>query len=195
MSVAFNKIQDSIKIDLLLDIYFTKGMGVWLLILWICFNMFQYVLYKMGWFFIVGDTKNAWVSASHGTLWLVPSVFVLHYLYPWKLICLTSDLLTTIFSERARDGKPIHMGAVGQFLVLCLVLSCVSCTYALWFLHGRDVQPFMWCECYCYQFYRKIDNGLLEIDFTCLASDLLTTNILLKPLHVAFLRLHDVFYN
>ena len=38
------------------------------------------------------------------------------------------------------------------------VLSYVSCTHALWFLHGREVLLFMWCECiYCYQFCRKMD--------------------------------------
>ena len=48
----------------------------------------------------------------------------------------------------ARDGNPPRTGAVGPFLVLCLVSSYVSCTQALWFLHGRDVPLFMRCECF-----------------------------------------------
>ena len=59
--------------------------------------------------------------------------------------------------------------------LLALVLSFVSCTHALWFLHGRDVPFFMWCECFCYQFCREMHNGVLEIDFVCLTTDSLTT--------------------
>ena len=33
-----------------------------------------------------------------------------------------------------------------------------------------------------------MDNGLLEIDFVCLTSDSLTTNVSLKPLHVVILQ-------
>ena len=39
----------------------------------------------------------------------------------------------------------------------------------------------MWCECNCYQFCRKMDNGLLEIDFVYLTSDSLTTDVSLLP--------------
>ena len=61
----------------------------------------------------------------------------------------------------------VRTGVVDPFLVLCLVLSYVSCTHhALKFLQGREVLLFMWCEClYCYQFCRKRDSGLFEIDF------------------------------
>ena len=54
----------------------------------------------------------------------------------------------------ARDGNPLRTGAVGPLLVLCLVLSYVSCTHALWFLHGKEVLLCMWCECL---FCRKMD--------------------------------------
>ena len=37
---------------------------------------------------------------------------------------------------------------VGPFLMLCPVLCNVSCTYVLWFLHGKDVPLFMWCVCW-----------------------------------------------
>ena len=90
----------------------------------------------------------------------------------------------------AQDGNPLRTGAVGPFLMLCLVLSCVSCTYALWFLQARGVPLFMWCECYCYKFCRKVDNGLLKFDFICLTSDSLMTNVSLKPLHVVLLQLY-----
>ena len=47
-------------------------------------------------------------------------------------------------------------GAVGPFLMLCFLLTWISCTRALWFLHGRDVPLFRWSECcYCYRFCRK----------------------------------------
>ena len=87
-----------------------------------------------------------------------------------------------------QDGNPLRTVAVGPFMMLCLVLSCVFCAHAVWFLHGRDVPLFMRCECYCYQFCRKMESGLLEIDFVSLTSDSSTTNISLKPLHVIFLQ-------
>ena len=78
----------------------------------------------------------------------------------------------------ARGGFSLRSGAVGPFLMLCRVLSCFSWTHALWFLRMRDVAHLMWCECsYCYQCCQKMDNGLLDIDFDCLTSDSLSTNI------------------
>ena len=53
-----------------------------------------------------------------------------------------------------------------------------------YFLQGRDVPLFHVVGIYCYQFCRKKDDGLLEIDFVCSTSDSLTTNSLMKPLHV-----------
>ena len=52
-----------------------------------------------------------------------------------------------LFIVMAWDGSPLRAGVGGPFLVLCLVLSNVSCVHVLWFLHGRDVPHFMWCEC------------------------------------------------
>ena len=48
----------------------------------------------------------------------------------------------------ARDGYPLRTGVVGPFLFLCRVLSDVSCTHVLWFLHGKDVPLFMWYVCW-----------------------------------------------
>ena len=93
-------------------------------------------------------------------------IFLPFYISMW---CISMSVIVL-----ARDGNPLRTGAVGPFLVLCLVLSYVSCTHALWFLHGRDVSLFMWCECYCYQFCQKMDSVLLEINFVCLMSDSLT---------------------
>ena len=90
----------------------------------------------------------------------------------------------------ARDGNPICSEAVGPFLMLCLILFCISCTHALWFLHGREGLLYMWYECfYCYQFCRKMDltYWILMSDWHLIHWRL--ANISLKHLHVVILQL------
>ena len=71
---------------------------------------------------------------------------------------------------------------VFRFLYTCIVVNAWD-----W------LAIFVWCECcYSYLHCRKIDNLLLEMDFVCLTSDGLTTNISAKPVHVVFFTIHQL---
>ena len=72
------------------------------------------------------------------------------------------------------------------------VLCHVSCTHALWFLHGKEALLCMWCECfYCYQFCRKMDLAYWKLILSAWHPiRWRLTNISLKPLHVVFLQLN-----
>ena len=77
------------------------------------------------------------------------------------------------------------------------VLCHVSCTHALWFLHGKEVLLCMWCECfYCYQFCRKMDLAYWKLILSAWHPiRWRLTNTSLKHLHVVFLQLYKLLQN
>ena len=77
----------------------------------------------------------------------------------------------------AQKGSPLHTGAVGPFLVLCLVLYFVSYALAIWFLHGKDTSLascFM-LECLVSQICQILDFNQLVVGFGGMTSDTLMT--------------------
>ena len=78
----------------------------------------------------------------------------------------------------AQDGNPLHTGPAGPFLVLCLVLSYISCIHASLFLQGREVPLCFSCGVNVFIVTILSENGfvLLEIDFVCLTPDSLSTD-------------------
>ena len=76
---------------------------------------------------------------------LVMHLFLPFYISMW---CVSMSVIVL-----GRDGNTLRAGAVGPFLVLCPVSSFVSCTYVWWFLHGKDMSPFMWYTCCIYVTY------------------------------------------
>ena len=120
-----------------------------------------------------------------------------------------SDTIPLVSVHYLTSNHPAPLILVNFHInIFGLNMSCVSCTNALWFLHGRDVPLWFsdknwylnnnihitWISCVVNVIITNLclkkDNGLLEIDFVCLTSDSLTTNILLKPLHVDILQLN-----
>ena len=73
---------------------------------------------------------------------------------------------------------------VCSFFVLCLILSCVSCTFALWFLYGGHVPLFVSYVWLCSCSDGNMDDGLLENDFVCVMSNSLTTLDMAEPIEV-----------
>ena len=133
--------------------------------------------------------------------WMVSHIFLWYILF--YLFIFQCGVFSCLLIVLARDGFPLRTGAVGPFLVLCLVLSCVTCTHAWWFLHGRDVPLFMWCVC-CMLLWLllnlpEMDYGLLDNGFVCMTSDSLTTLALCWPLYVVsctiLINMHTFSFN
>ena len=105
-------------------------------------------------------------TESHIFWWCIFS-FLPFYISMW---CVFMSVIVL-----ARDGNPLRTGAVGPFLVLCLVLV-FRCMYAWFVVPAREgcvafrVVCMLFVTNYVWKFIMD-----MEIDFVCLTSDSLAT--------------------
>ena len=117
---------------------------------------------------LIGSVWKFCVGMYGVTYLLVMHFLVFAFLY-FNVVCFMSVIVL------ARDGNPLRTGAVGPFLVLCLVL--VLCYVYAWFV----VPAREGCAAFRVVYMLFVTNYVwkwimtMEFEFVCLTSDSLTT--------------------